>query len=176
ELAKTAKDMLSPTLVELDQTWGLDHGTWSVVKHLYPNADVPVIQLSIDYTQAPQFHFNLAAKLQQLRNKGILIIGSGNMIHNLGLVDFRNFDKDNYGFDWAIEAREIFNKNLLEYNFESLINYQKLPKAVQLAVPSPDHYLPLIYILGLHRKDEQITLFNDKFVAGSLNMTSVKIA
>lgn len=174
-LSKETKELLSPTIVELDEKWGLDHGAWSVIKHLYPNADVPVVQLSIDYTKPAQNHFELAQKLNELRNKGILIIGSGNIVHNLGLVDFRNFDKDNYGFDWAIEARETINKYLLEENFQPLIHYEKQSKAVQLAIPSPDHYLPLIYTLGLFQKGENLLLFNDKLVAGSLSMTSLKI-
>ncbi len=175
-LAVHTKDLLSPVLVELDEKWGLDHGAWSVLKHLYPNADVPVIQLSIDYTKPPQYHFDLAKKLQSLRHKGILIIGSGNIIHNLQLVDFQNFDKDNYGFDWAIEAKDIMNKYLIDGNYLPLIQYEKQPKAMQLAIPTPDHYLPLLYNLGLQEKGEAISLFNDKLVAGSLSMTSVKIS
>lgn len=174
-LAKETKELLKPTFVELDEKWGLDHGAWSVIKHLYPNADIPVVQLSIDYTKPAQNHFELAQKLNELRNKGILIIGSGNIVHNLGLVDFRNFDKDNYGYDWAIEARETINKYLLEENFQPLIHYEKQSKAVKLAIPTPDHYLPLIYTLGLFQKGESLLLFNDKLVAGSLSMTSLKI-
>ena len=116
ELALETKELLKPLEVELDEHWGLDHGTWSVIKHLYPNADVPVIQLSIDYTKPTEYHFELAKKLSDLRRKGILIIGSGNIVHNLRLVDFPNFDKDNYGFDWAIEAREVVNNYLLDGN------------------------------------------------------------
>jgi 4,5-DOPA dioxygenase extradiol len=174
-LAETTKTLLSPHSVALDQTWGLDHGAWSVIKHLYPNADVPVIQLSMDYTKDIQFHFDLAKQLQALRSKGVLIIGSGNIIHNLGLVDFRNFNKDNYGYDWAIEARSKVNQYLLDGNFKPLINFQNEGKALQLAVPTPEHYLPLIYALGLKQNNEDLSLFNDKFVAGSLSMTSVKI-
>lgn len=174
-LAKETKQLLSPTLVELDENWGLDHGTWSVVKHLYPKADVPVIQLSIDYTKPASYHYKLAKQLSSLREKGILIIGSGNMIHNLGMVDFQNFNKDNYGFDWAIEARETINSLLLDGNYQPLIGYEKLGKAIQLAVPTPDHYLPLIYTLGLQQKGESLSLFNDKLYAGSLSMTSLKI-
>lgn len=174
-LAKETKEILAPTPVELDEKWGLDHGAWSVIKHLYPNADVPVMQMSIDYTKPPQYHYDLAKRLNSLRKKGILIIGSGNIIHNLRLVDFQNFDKDNYGYDWAIEARETVNKYLQNGDYQPLINYSTLSKAVQLAVPTPDHYLPLIYTLGLQEREEKITLFNDKLVAGSLSMTSVKI-
>lgn len=175
ELALETKEMLQPVPVELDTKWGLDHGAWSVIKHLYPDADVPVIQLSIDYTKPAQYHFDLARKLSTLRTKGILIIGSGNIVHNLRLVDYHNFDKDNYGYDWAIEAKETINKYLLEGNFQPLIDFEKQSKAFQLAIPTPEHYLPLIYALGLKGKTEELSLFNDKLVAGSLSMTSVKI-
>ncbi|TRX30859.1 4,5-DOPA dioxygenase extradiol [Flavobacterium sp. ZT3R18] len=176
ELAQVTQELLLPTAVELDEHWGLDHGAWSVIKHLYPDADIPVIQLSIDYTKSGQYHFELAQKLSALRSKGILIIGSGNIVHNLRLVDFPNFDKDNYGYDWAIEARESINNYLLDGNFQPLIDFEKQSKAFQLAIPTPDHYLPLIYTLGLKDKSEELSLFNDKLVAGSLSMTSVKIS
>ena len=176
ELAQITHELVLPTPVELDEKWGLDHGAWSVIKHLYPNADIPIIQLSIDYTKSAQYHFELAQKLQALRNKGILIIGSGNIVHNLRLVDFANFDRDNYGYDWAIEARETVNNYLIDGNYQPLIEYEKQSTAVQMAIPSPDHYLPLIYTLGLHQKGERISLFNDKLVAGSFSMSSLKIA
>lgn len=175
ELAIETKKILEPVHVDLDEHWGLDHGAWSVIKHLYPEANVPVIQLSIDYTKSGQYHFELAQKLQSLRHKGVLIIGSGNIVHNLRLVDFRNFDKDNYGFDWAIEARETINNYLLDGNFQPLVDFEKMNKAIQLAIPTPDHYLPLLYTLGLKEKSEELSLFNDKLLAGSLSMTSVKI-
>jgi len=175
ELAVETRKILEPVHVELDEHWGLDHGAWSVIKHLYPEANVPVIQLSIDYTKSGQYHFELAQKLQSLRHKGVLIIGSGNIVHNLRLVDFRNFDKDNYGFEWAIEARETINNYLLDGNFQPLMDFDKMNKAVQLAIPTPEHYLPLLYILGLKKKSEELSLFNDKLLAGSLSMTSVKI-
>ena len=174
-LAKETKELLDPTLVELDQKWGLDHGAWSVLKHLYPNADIPVIQLSIDYLKPAQYHFELAKRLAALRNKGVLIIGSGNIIHNLRLVDFGHFDKDNCGFDWAIEARETINAYLLDGNYQPLIQYTEQGSAIQLAIPTPDHYFPLIYSLGLQQKGETVSLFNDKLVAGSLSMTSLMI-
>ena len=174
-LAKETKELLLPAIVELDEKWGLDHGAWSVIKHLYPKANIPVIQLSIDYTKPAQYHYDLAQKLNSLRYKGILIIGSGNIIHNLRMIDVPNWEKDNYGYDWAIETRETINNYLLNNNFQPLINYEKQGTAFQLAVPSPDHYLPLIYSLGLKQKDETITLFNDKLLAGSLSMTSLKI-
>ena len=174
-LAKETQALLSPTAVQLDEKWGLDHGAWSVITHLYPKADIPVIQLSIDYSQPASYHFELAKRLNTLRDKGILIIGSGNIIHNLRLVDFQNMDKDNYGYDWAIEARQTMNDLLLKGDYAPLLEYNNLGRAIQLAVPTPDHFFPLIYTLGLQQKNENLSLFNDKLVAGSLSMTSVKI-
>lgn len=176
ELATMTQEILKPTHIELDDKWGLDHGAWSVIIHLYPKADIPVVQLSIDYTKPASYHYELAKQLSSLRKKGVLIIGSGNIIHNLGLVDFKNMDKDNYGYDWAIESRQKINNWLLDGNFEPIIHFEKQGAAIQLAVPTPDHYLPLIYALGLKEKSEQLSLFNDKLLAGSLSMTSVKIA
>jgi 4,5-DOPA dioxygenase extradiol len=175
ELALETKELLLPTEVELDDTWGLDHGAWSVIKHLYPEANIPVIQLSIDYSKPPEYHFELAKQLSDLRYKGILIVGSGNIVHNLRLVDYPNFDKDNYGYDWAIEAREVVNNYLLDANFKPLLEYEKQSKALRLAIPTPEHFLPLIYTLGLKDKKDKLHLFNDKLVAGSLSMTSVKM-
>ncbi len=174
-LAKEAQHLLEPLAVTLDEEWGLDHGTWSVVKHLYPKADVPVIQLSIDYSKPAEFHYGLARQLQALRYKGVLIISSGNIVHNLRLVDFANFNKDNYGFDWAIEARNTINDYLLHGDYQPLMDYDRQGKAFDLAIPTPDHYLPLLYTLGLQQKGETLSLFNDKMVAGSLSMTSIKI-
>lgn len=175
ELAKETAELLLPEIVEEDHSWGLDHGAWSVIKHLYPNAEIPVIQLSIDYTKAPQYHFDLAKKLQKLREKGILIIGSGNIVHNLRMVDWKNINTVGAGWDWAVEAREKTNNWLLDGNFQNLIDYKKQGIALQTAVPSPDHYLPLIYSLGLKEKSENLSLFNDELIGGSLSMTSVRI-
>lgn len=175
-LAQSTKEILQPTPVELDNSWGLDHGAWSVIKHLYPQANIPIIQLSLDYYKTPQQHFELAKVLKNLRNKGILIIGSGNIVHNLGRVDFANMHKDNYGYDWAIEANQIFHKKLMDNDIAGLVDYEKLGSAFQLAVPTPDHYLPFIYSLGLKEKSDKVELFNDKLMAGSLSMTSVKFS
>ncbi len=174
ELAKQTKQLIKKASVDLDETWGLDHGAWSVLKHLFPNANVPVIQLSIDYTKDAQWHFELAKELQSLRDKGILIVGSGNIIHNLYDAAFDRIN-ENFGYDWAIEAREKTNALLLKGDFDQLIHYEKLGKPLQKAVPTPDHYLPLIYTLGLKNEKDKLELFNDKLLAGSLSMTSVKI-
>lgn len=175
ELAAETVQILAPNLVEEDHNWGLDHGAWSVIRHMYPEADIPVIQLSIDYTKPPQYHFDLAQKLNQLRDKGILIIGSGNVVHNLRMVDYKNIDTVGFGYDWAVEAREKTNNWLLDGNFQNLIDYQKQGTSLQYAVPTPDHYLPLIYSLGLKNQSENLQLFNDELIGGSLSMTSVRI-
>lgn len=174
-LASETVKILAPVPVEEDHQWGLDHGAWSVIKHLYPNADIPVIQLSIDYTKPPQYHFDLAARLSSLRDKGILIVGSGNIVHNLGLVDWPNMQKVDHGFDWAVEARSKINDWIMDGNFEPVIDYTKQGRAIQLAAPTPDHYLPLIYTLGLKSGKDKISLFNDKLLGGSLSMTSVRV-
>ena len=175
ELARETAELLFPEIVEEDHSWGLDHGAWSVIRHLYPNAEIPVIQLSIDYNKPPQYHFDLAKKLQKLREKGILIIGSGNIVHNLRMIDWKNINTVGAGWDWAVEAREKTNNWLLDGNFQNLIDYQRQGVALQTAVPSPDHYLPLIYSLGLKEKFENLSLFNDELIGGSLSMTSVRI-
>jgi 4,5-DOPA dioxygenase extradiol len=175
-LAAETKAMIQTTEVEFDHKWGLDHGAWSVVKHLYPNADVPVVQMSLDYTKGPQYHYELAKELAGLRKKGVLIIGSGNMVHNLRMVAWDKFNVDNYAYDWAQEARTKMSEYILDGNHKPLINYAAQGKAFELAIPSPDHYLPLLYVLGLKGEKEEVSLFNDKAQAGSLTMTSVKIA
>lgn len=174
-LAKETVELLSPNPVIETDSWGLDHGAWSVIRHLYPEANIPVIQMSIDYTKSAQCHFELAEKLSKLRDKGILIIGSGNIIHNLRLIDWRNINTVGAGWDWAIEARAKTNEWILDGNYQNLINFEKQGTALQNAVPTPDHYLPLIYTLGLKKKTEEISLFNDELIGGSLSMTSVRI-
>lgn len=175
KLALETKSIIRKTEVGLDQSWGLDHGAWSVVKHLYPKADVPVIQMSLDYSQPPQYHYDLAKELASLRKKGILIIGSGNMVHNLRMVAWDKFNVDNFGYDWALEASEKIKKYIVSGDHTPLIRYGSQGKSFELAIPSPDHYLPLLYALALKGEDEKVTLFNDKAVAGSLTMTSVSI-
>ncbi len=175
ELASEAAELLKPVEVSLDHQWGLDHGAWTVIRHMYPDADIPVIQMSIDSTRHASYHYELAGRLALLRDKGILIIGSGNLVHNLGLVDWPNMNKVGHGYDWAKEARKSMNNWILEGNVAPLINYTSQGRAFQLAIPSPDHYLPLLYTLGLRGKQDQVSLFNDELLAGSLSMTSLKI-
>lgn len=175
ELAEQIKEKTAKTNVGLDESWGLDHGAWSVIKHLYPAADVPVIQMSIDYTQPAKYHFELARELEWLRSKGVLIVGSGNMVHNLRLVAWDKMAVDDFAYDWNIEASSKMKEYILSGNFAKLIDFGKQGKAFELAIPTPEHFLPLIYTLALAEKNEKISLFNDKAVAGSLTMTSVKL-
>lgn len=175
ELARETKDLIQKTEVDLDDKWGLDHGAWSVIKHLYPNADVPVIQMSLDYNQTPQYHYELAQELSSLRKKGVLIIGSGNMVHNLRMVAWDKLNSPEYGFDWALEASDKMRNFILDGNHKQLINFRSHGKAFDLAIPTPEHYLPLIYSLGLKEETDNLSLFNDKVIAGSITMTSLKI-
>lgn len=174
-IAEETKKLITKAEVHLDHDWGLDHGTWTIIRHIYPKANIPVLQLSIDYYQSPQYHYELAQELAVLRRKGVLIIGSGNMVHNLRMVDFQRIN-GSYGYDWAIEINDTFKKYIAEGNHKPLINYESLGQAAKLAIPTPDHYYPLLYILGMQEKNEEATFFNDVAVGGSLTMTSVKIA
>ncbi|WP_374755611.1 4,5-DOPA-extradiol-dioxygenase [Flectobacillus major] len=175
EIAIETQKTIHKTDVGLDEKWGLDHGAWSVIKHLYPKADVPVLQLSLDYTKSPQYHYELAQELASLRKKGVLIVGSGNIVHNLRRVAWDKIHEPEFGYDWAIEANNTFKKLVLNHDHQSLINYQSLGSAVQLSAPSPDHYLPLLYTLALQQDHEKVSIFNDKTVMGSIAMTSFKI-
>ncbi|MBS1667486.1 MAG: 4,5-DOPA dioxygenase extradiol [Bacteroidetes bacterium] len=174
-LANETKAMVHKTDIGLDQKWGLDHGAWSVIKHLYPQADVPVIQMSLDHYQTPQYHYDLAKELGSLREKGVLILGSGNMVHNLRMVAWDQLDKPGFGYEWAIEASEKMKTYMRSGDFQQLINFRSQGKAFDLAIPTPEHYLPLLYVLALKEENENLSLFNDKAIAGSLSMTSVKI-
>ena len=175
ELASEIQKLITNPAVELDHDWGLDHGTWSVVKHMYPDADIPVLQLSIDYYKPAAYHYELAKQLLSLRKKGVLIIGSGNMVHNLRMVAWDKLNEPEYGFDWALEMNDIFKNKISNGFHKELIQYEKLNKSATLAIPSPDHYYPLLYILALQADNDKVEFFNDKAVGGSLTMTSVKI-
>lgn len=175
ELATEIQKLITNPAVELDHDWGLDHGTWSVVKHMYPDADIPVLQLSIDYYKPAAYHYELAKQLLALRKKGVLIIGSGNMVHNLRMVAWDKLSEPEYGFDWALEMNDIFKNKISNGFHKELIQYEKLHKAATLAIPTPDHYYPLLYILALQTDNDKVEFFNDKAVGGSLTMTSVKI-
>jgi 4,5-DOPA dioxygenase extradiol len=146
-----------------------------VVKHLFPKADIPVVQMSLDYSRPAHYHYELAKELSPFRRKGILILGSGNIVHNLGTVAWDKLNAEEYGYNWAIEANEKMKKLIRDDNHRSLIDYQTQGEAFNLAVPTPDHYLPLLYVLALKEKNDSLHFFNDKIVAGSLSMTSLKL-
>jgi 4,5-DOPA dioxygenase extradiol len=174
-LARETVSLLHSTHAVLDHDWGLDHGTWSIVKHMYPEAIIPVLQLSIDYTKGAQYHFDLAKELYGLRKKGVLIIGSGNMVHNLKMIDWNKLNDREFGYDWALKMDKLFKKLITAGDPKPLIQYESLGNAGRLAIPTPEHYLPLLYTLGLRGTNEAVSFFNDKAVGGSITMTSVKI-
>ena len=174
ELAQETKNIITKTKVGLDDKWGLDHGAWSVIKHLYPCADIPVIQMSLDYSQPAKYHYELAKEIAGLRQKGVLIIGSGNIVHNLRMINWKKL-KEEYAYEWATEANEKMKRYILSGDHQKLIDFKSQGKAFDLAIPTPEHYLPLLYTLSLEEENEKITLFNDKAVGGSLSMTSLKI-
>jgi 4,5-DOPA dioxygenase extradiol len=174
-LAKETVDLLHSAHVELDHDWGLDHGTWTVIRHMYPEANIPVLQLSIDYTKGPQYHYDLAKELYALRKKGVLIIGSGNMVHNLRMVAWDRLNDPEYAYDWTIQMNDKFKELIQSGDHNPLINYTSLGREAMLAIPTPEHYLPLMYTLGLKSSKDNVSFFNDKAVGGSLTMTSVKL-
>ncbi|MDQ2720530.1 MAG: 4,5-DOPA dioxygenase extradiol [Bacteroidota bacterium] len=174
-LAKETASLLHSAHVELDHDWGLDHGTWTVVRHMYSDAKIPVLQLSIDFTKGPQYHYDLAKELYALRKKGVLIIGSGNMVHNIRLAAWDKINEPEYGYDWALKMNDTFKQLITDGDYKPLINYESIGAESRLAIPTPEHYLPLLYTLGLRGNKDNISFFNDKAIAGSLTMTSVKI-
>lgn len=182
DIAKQVQTGTHFTDVHLDEEWGLDHGTWSVIRQMFPEADIPVVQLSIDYHQSPEWHYKLGQELAALRKQGVLIVGSGNMVHNLGMIDtpagVRMTDdafNQEHAYDWAFEMNDIFKQKILSREHQDLINYHSLSSAAKLAIPTPDHYYPLLYSLALQEKDDETVLFNDRCIGGSLSMTSVLI-
>lgn len=172
ELAKEIKQKVNYTSVSEDDKMGLDHGAWTILKHIYPSADIPVFQLSIDYSKPAAYHYELAKQLNYLRYKGVVIIGSGNIVHNLGMVDFNN---PNSAYDWAIEFDSTVKKLLDKGDDTALINYEKLGKSALLSIPTNDHYLPMLYILGLRDKGEQVSYIYESMEMGSLSMRSFVI-
>jgi 4,5-DOPA dioxygenase extradiol len=173
-LAKETSDLVVSTNIEPDHEWGLDHGTWTVVRHMYPEADIPILQLSIDYYQSLDFHYRLGKDLQELRRRGVLVIGSGNMVHNLRMIAWDRLNEPEFGFDWALEMNSLFKSKIEAKQHLDLIDYRSLGQAGKLAIPTPDHYFPLLYLLGIQGKKEEVSFFNDKAVGGSLTMTSVR--
>lgn len=173
-LAEETAKLITSTNVGLDHDWGLDHGTWTVVRHMFPDANVPVLQLSIDYNKPASYHYNLAKELFDLRKRGVLIIGSGNMIHNLRMVDWKNMATPGFGYDWAHSLNRTLKNKILSKDHQGLIDYHSMGEAAQLAIPTPDHYYPMLYALALMSNKDDIEIFNDEFVGGSLNMTSFR--
>lgn len=169
-LARELSAQLNDVPLELDHEWGLDHGAWCVLKPMFPNADIPVLQMSIDYRKPPQWHYDLGKRLVDLRKRGVLIIGSGNIVHNLGM-----FVMEDKAFDWAIEFDSKIADAINKGDHNRVIQYQDFGSVSRLAVPSNDHYLPLLYALSLWDKKEPVTYFNAKTTAGSISMRSVKI-
>jgi 4,5-DOPA dioxygenase extradiol len=173
EYAALTRQLVSHTHVESDDAWGLDHGTWSVLLPMYPAADIPVFQMSLDYDQSPQYHYEIGKQLSKLRDKGVLIIGSGNLVHNLGMLDWSNSGKN---FDWAHEFDTKFTNWINAGDHTSILIYQKLlGNTAKMAHPTYDHLLPLFYILGLQQKNERVAYFNDRIDMGSISMRSVII-
>jgi 4,5-DOPA dioxygenase extradiol len=171
EIAKEVAENLKQQLIELDEAWGLDHGSWTILRHLYPDADVPVLQLSLDYTKPAVWHYELAKQLEFLRNRGVLVIGSGNMVHNLRLINFRATQS----LEWAESANKKFKDLISTGEHEKLIRYDNLGNDIALSVPTAEHFLPLLYALALKKEDEPVEIFNDAIDLGTISMTSVKI-
>jgi 4,5-DOPA dioxygenase extradiol len=173
-LARLAQETVQKVDVCLDDEWGLDHGTWSVLAQMFPDARIPVVQLSLDYTQKPDFHYALGRELRELRNRGVLIIGSGNIVHHLGMARFVE-NGETFAYDWAREFDETIKQLIIDRNHDPIVHYQSLGRAARLSVPTNDHYLPLLYALALQDDQEQISFFADKVTYGSLSMRSVLI-
>lgn len=172
EIAKEIQQLLSKEITLINDTWGLDHGVWSILIHMYPHPEMPILQLSIDATKPALWHYELGKKLYKLRENGIMLIGSGNIVHNLGALSWH---KPNYGNDWAVEFDIEITNNILSRNFDPIINYHSLTKSALLSVPTPEHFLPLLYILGSSNEYDKISVFNQEYQYGSLSMTSILI-
>lgn len=173
ELAARVRELLDGNVIADDRHWGLDHGTWSVLCHVYPQADIPVVQVSIDENQPAAFHYDLGKQLSALRDEGIMVIGSGNLVHNLHTYAWGKHDVE--PFDWALRFEEKARELMLSDDHEPLIDHESLGKDALLSVPTPDHYLPLLYILGAKRNGEKVTFPVEGFDGGSISMLSVQI-
>ena len=170
EMAQRIAKLVKSTPVKPDQSWGLDHGTWSVLCRMYPQADIPVVQLSIDRSREAAFNYQLGKELGDLRRDGVLIVGSGNIVHNLRVMVF-----EGAAFDWTVEYDALVKQWILDGDHDSIIHYEKHGQAAALAVNSTEHYLPLLYVLALQEEGEPVSFFNDKVWGGSLSMRCVKI-
>ena len=173
ELARRVKDLLAPVSAALDENWGMDHGTWVVLRHVFPGADIPIVQLSIDERQPPQFHYEIGQSLALLREEGVLIIGSGNIVHNLHTYAWGN--PKTHSFDWAVRFEKNARELLLKGDDTLLIAYEKLGRDAMLSIPTPEHYLPLLYVLGLRKKNERISFPVQGIDGGSVSMLTIQI-
>ena len=173
-LAGRVRDVLAPIPVEFDEEWGLDHGAWSVLYHMFPEADIPVVQLSIDRTQPPAFHYDIGKLLAPLRNEGVLLLGSGNLVHNLQVYEW---DRPDVGaFDWASRFEEKVRGLLQAGKDAQLIDYPAMGSDAKLSVPTPDHYLPLLYVLGSRGNGEGVSFPVEGFDGGSMSMLTIQIS
>jgi 4,5-DOPA dioxygenase extradiol len=169
-LARLTQAMMRQSHVELDQEWGLDHGAWAVLCRMFPDADVPVVQLSLDEREGPAFHYDLGRELKELRKKGVLIVGSGNVVHNLREVAWEDI-----AYDWALEFDARLKDLILSGDHKAIVDYSKLGHAARLAVPTVEHYLPLLYVLGTQDPTDRVRFFAEKVTLGSMSMRSVRI-
>ena len=173
DLARRVQWMLAPLPVALDDSWGLDHGTWSVLRHVYPYADVPIVQLSLDEAQPAAFHYEIGKRLAPLRQEGVLIVGSGNIVHNLHAYAWGSLKPDPY--NWAVRFEAEARQRMLADESKSLVEYERLGPDAGLSIPTPDHYLPLLYVLGAKQRDERITFPVEGFDGGSISMLAVQV-
>ena len=173
DLARRVQKMLEPLEVRLDNSWGLDHGTWSVLRHVYPDADIPIVQLSIDETQPASFHFEIGRKLAPLRNEGVLIVGSGNLVHNLHTYAWGRHMADPY--DWAVHFETEAKQMMMSGEYKSLVDYERLGPEAMLSIPTPDHYLPMLYVIATRQQNESVTFPVEGVDGGSISMLSVQI-
>jgi len=172
KLAARVRDLLTPVEVQPDKSWGLDHGTWSVLLHAFPDADVPVVQLSLDIAQPPGFHYELAKKLAPLRDAGVLIIGSGNVVHNLGRIQWTDDAKP---YDWAVRFNDKVRGHLAAHEHGALTDFVELGEDARLSVPTPEHYLPLLYVIAQQDQDETVSFAVDGIEYGSIGMLTAVI-
>lgn len=168
KLARVAKSLISKDSV-FDNSWGIDHGTWSVLVHMYPEREIPVFQISIDGFAPPEAHYQIGKELKSLREQGVLLFGTGNIVHNLRKINSAMPDK---GFEWAHQFDDYIKENILNGNHENVVNYMSLGESANLAVPTPDHFNPILYILGAADPDDKVTVYNEDFILGSVSMTS----
>ncbi|NCT68707.1 MAG: 4,5-DOPA dioxygenase extradiol [Rhodanobacteraceae bacterium] len=172
-LARRVQEVLAPLPVRLDEAWGLDHGTWSVLKHVYPDADIPVVQLALDETQPPPVHFEIGSRLAPLRDEGVLIVGSGNLVHNLHTYAWGRHAPE--PFDWAVRFESAARRLMLEGDYTPLLDYESLGRDATLSIPTPEHYLPLLYVLATRRPGEPIAFPVEGVDGGSISMLTVQV-